>query len=232
MGTSGTSVLTVHGTWRGFGDLFPVALFFSAPFGIAFGTAATDAGLLPWQAIAMSAVVFSGVAQFAALDFLNAQIAWGSFVLVIFAISARHVVMGAALAPWVVSVPAAPRFALLAWLSDANFAHSQAAHHEGERDVGFLLGGGLALWVTWVLGTGLGALSGNVLGDLSQWGLDVVMITFFAAMVSGGVKHLSGVPPLAVAAITAMLLGDLLPNGWNIIIAGLTGGLTSFLQEV
>lgn len=88
--------LSFAGVRRGFADLFPVALF-SLPFGIAFGVAATEAGLPAAQSMFMSVVVFSGAAQFAALDFIGSEISWLSLGLVVLALSARHIVMGAAL---------------------------------------------------------------------------------------------------------------------------------------
>ena len=45
----------------------------------------------------MSVLVFSGAAQFAALDFWPGPVAFGSLALVVLALNARHIVMGAAL---------------------------------------------------------------------------------------------------------------------------------------
>lgn len=47
-------------------QLLPIAVFV-AIFGIAFGLAAGQAGLVPWQAGVMSFTAFAGAAQFAAL---------------------------------------------------------------------------------------------------------------------------------------------------------------------
>ncbi|HEY8544303.1 MAG TPA: AzlC family ABC transporter permease, partial [Acidimicrobiales bacterium] len=41
------------------------------PFGVAFGVAASEAGLAVWQAFAYSALVFAGSAQFAAVDVIG-----------------------------------------------------------------------------------------------------------------------------------------------------------------
>ncbi len=84
---------------RGMRRLLPVSLFV-APFGIAFGIAATEQGLVPIQATVMSVFVFTATAQFAALDFLNEPVAFASLFLVVLALSGRHVIMGAALSRW------------------------------------------------------------------------------------------------------------------------------------
>ena len=86
----------MDGIARGVRRIFPVAVFV-VPFGIAFGAAAIEAGLTLVQAVAMSVLVFSGAAQFAALDFWPGPVAFGSLALVVLALNARHIVMGAAL---------------------------------------------------------------------------------------------------------------------------------------
>lgn len=75
---SGTAVL------RGMRRLMPVSLFV-IPFGVAFGIAAVEQGLSPVQATAMSFVVFTATAHFAALDFLNEPIAFVSLFFVVLA---------------------------------------------------------------------------------------------------------------------------------------------------
>lgn len=233
--------LTLNGVWRGYRGMFAVALF-SVPYGIAFGTAATDAGVSPVEAIAMSIFIFSGVAQFAALEFWREPVPWGMLIFVVTAASARMLVMGAVLAPWVNAIPAGRRFLALAWMSDPNFAKSQPEFRAGERDVGTMLGAGLSLWSLWVLGTAVGALAGNIIGDVSAFGFDVVMVCFFAALVTGeaagrakggaGRKAVrAAVLPIAAAALVAVVTLPLLPSGWNIIAAALAGGLLTVMHR-
>lgn len=101
--------LSRKGVVTGMRRLFPVAIFV-IPFGLAFGAAASEAGLHPAQSIALSVLTFSGAAQFAALDFWSDPIAFGSLALVVLALNARHVIMGAALSPWVGNFRSADRF--------------------------------------------------------------------------------------------------------------------------
>lgn len=235
--------LTLNGVWRGARDMFAVALF-SIPFGIAFGTAAVEAGIPPLEAILMSAFTFSGVAQFAALEFWDKPVAWGMLAFVVLAASARMIVMGAVLAPWMNALPAGRRFLTLAWLSDPNFAKSQPDWRNGERDAGTILGAGLALWSLWVIGTAVGVLGGNVIGDVSDYGFDVVMACFFSALIVGevagpkgsekdGVKASKRTSFLVIcaAALVAIITLPLLPTGWNVIVAALAGGIVTMLPR-
>lgn len=82
--------------WAGLVKLVPLSLFVIA-FGAAFGLAATQAGLTESSAILMSTLVFAGASQFAALDFWGTQVPIVPLVLTVFAINARHLLMGASL---------------------------------------------------------------------------------------------------------------------------------------
>lgn len=219
------------GVLRGMARLLPICLFV-VPFGIAFGIAATEGGIGPVQATAMSAFVFTATAQFAALDFLQEPVAYFSLGLVALALSGRHLIMGAALAQWINRLPAGKRFVVLMFLSDANFADTQMLLQRGETDLGPLLGGGLMLWITWVGSTAAGAFGGNLLGNTEAFGFGVVMLCFFAATAFGMVRStLSLLLPVIVAVVASAITLPYLPNGWNIILAALLGGGVAALRH-
>ncbi len=202
---------------------------FVIPFGIAFGVAATEQCVTSIQAIAMSILVFSGAAQFASLELWHKPIAFGSLALIVLAVNARHVVIGAALSPWVNALPIEKRVLTLGFLSDPNFADSQPAFKSGERDIGRLLGGGLILWINWVIGTTIGVLAGARIGDPEFFGLDVVMVCFFAATFTGQLENRSTIVPALTASAVAVLSLNIVPAGWNIILAAIAGGIAGVI---
>lgn len=220
--------LTAGGVLRGIKRLFPIAIFV-IPFGIAFGVAAVETGMTPAQSIVMSALTFSGAAQFAALDFWHDPIALGSLALVALALNARHIIMGAALSPWLSQISMGKRILILTYLSDPNFADSQPAFRSGERDAGVLLGGGLVLWFNWIAGTAIGAAGGSLIGDPSTYGIDVVMVCFFAAVVVGQVDSRTSLLPVITAAIVSVLTLSWLPTGWNVILGAFAGGVVAMV---
>lgn len=217
-------VLTIAGIGRGMRRLLPVSAFV-LPFGLAYGAAAVEHGMQAWQAILMSATVFAGASQFAALELWQSPLPLVSMALVVLAVNARHIILGAALSPWVNRLPRWKWLASLAMMSDVNFADSQSAFKAGERDAGLLLGGGLIMWLNWMVGTSVGAFASASLGALDRFGLDVVMAAFFGAIVVGSLKTRSAVIPVAVASIVALATLPVLPTGWNIIAAALCGGV-------
>ncbi len=227
---SGGICLSGAGVRLGLRRLLPVSLFV-VPFGLAFGAAAIEQGMTAAQALVMSALVFAGASQFAALDLWGETLPFLSLALVVLAVNARHIILGAALSPWVNALSRSKRILALSLMSDANFADSHAAFRGGIRDVGVLLGGGLMLWTSWMIGTGAGALAGSSLGSLDRFGVDVVMAAFFAAVVVGGLKTPASVVPVVVACTVAVATLPLLPAGWNIVAAALCGGLAGALRR-
>jgi predicted branched-subunit amino acid permease len=219
------ATFTGQGFLRGVRRLAPMALL-SVPYGVAYGAAAADAGLSPLQVVAMSALVFSATAQFAALDFLREPVAFGTLALTTLVLSSRHLIMGAALSPWVNALSWPRRTLTLGFLSDPNFADTMSDFETGRRDLAVLLGGGAIMWLQWVASTGVGATGGVLVGDTSALGLGVVMVCFFAATVVGQWRAAPGLTAtIAVAVAVALLTIDLLPAGWNIIAAALAGGV-------
>src|SRR5262245_21246251 len=215
---------TARGAWRGSIEIAPIAAFV-LPFGIAFGVAASAKGVPAEISLFMSIAIYAGASQFAALDLWYAPLPLATLALTVLAVNARHILLGAVLAPWLLRVPLRRRFAALLFLSDANFAHAIAARERGEMDAGILFGSGVTMWVTWIAGTAIGVLAGSLLGDLSRFGFDAVMLTYFAAIVVGQWKGRSDLLPWVAAAAVALIGAHLLPPGWHIIAGALTGGL-------
>lgn len=215
---------TAQGVRQGAVEIAPLVVFV-APFGIAFGVAASAKTVPLGLALLMSGTIFAGAAQFAALDLWHAPLPLAMLALTVLAVNARHILLGAALAPWLLRVPFARRMLSVLLLSDPNFAQAVAARERGELDAGILFGSGLAMWVTWMAGTAVGSLGGALLGDLSRFGFDAVMVTYFTAIVLGQWKGVLDLIPWVAAAAVALLCAGLLPPGWHIVAGALAGGI-------
>lgn len=225
--TSSTRLsFTTRGIVQGGQRLLPLSVFVF-PFGVAYGVAAIETGLTADQALIMSLVVFAGASQFAVLDLWQSPLPFVSLALVVLAVNARHFILGAAISPYVNPLPPRHWFGALVLLSDLNFADTHQAINKGNRDIGQLFGGGLALWVVWALATAVGVFAGALLGELERFGVDVVMAGAFAALAVGMIPNLKALVPVAVACGVAMVTLPVLPAGWNIIVAALAGGATS-----
>lgn len=217
--------------WAGFRQMTPIAAFVLV-FGAAFGLAATQHGLHAGWAVAMSALVFAGAAQFAVLDLWGSQVPVLPLVLTVFAINARHLLMGATLYPWLRPLSARRRYGVMVLASDANWAMALQAFGRGQPGFGQLLGGGLALWLFWVLGTWLGTQVGDLIADARRWGLDMVMGCFLLAMAVGGqAKNLRLLAIWAVAAGASLAAWRWLPENSHVVVGAMAGGLLGMVWK-
>lgn len=220
---------------EGFRRILPMSLYV-LPMGLAFGAAAIGKGLPAALALLMSALVFAGSSQFAALDLWSAPLALIPLLLTTFAVNARHLLLGASLAPWLRRLPPGRRFGVVTLLTDPNWALLTRAQEDGERDpdrlAGLLLGSGLGLWTVWLVGTALGVLIGADLGDLSRFGLDLLVVTFFTAVLMSlwrGARE--DLAPWLTAGTVALVGSWLLPSGWHVLAGAFAGGLVGALRH-
>lgn len=228
-----TPELTVRGTWAGFWRLLPLSLFVVA-FGLAFGLAAVQTGLSASETVLMSMTVFAGTAQFAALDLWEGQVPVFTLLVTTFAINARHLLMGASLYPWLRKLPIGKRYASILVLSDANWAMTLNDFQGGQsRNIGLLLGGGIALWCTWMAGTLLGMAGGSAIAQPEVFGLDMVMGCFMLAMALGGRKNARMITAWLAGGSAALAAYLWLPANTHVLVGALAGGLVGvfWLEE-
>ena len=196
---------------------------------ISFGVLARQAGLSPLAAIVMSAIVYAGSAQFAAIAILAGGGGVGSAVGAAALMNSRFLPMGVALAP---SLPGrAPwRAAQGQAVVDASWA--LASRDDGTFDRWMLFGSSAIQYLTWTSGTILGALSGDILGDPHKLGLDAVYPAFFVALLVSEARSRRARSAAALGAVIALALVPFAPAGVPVLVASLGAliGLTNRAQ--
>src|SRR5699024_6474312 len=119
-------------------------------------------GMPIWLPIAFSALVYAGGSQFILLGALQSDTPWPYVVALCALIDARHLLYGPLLRPIFPKHPGG-RIPLAFGLTDEVFGVALSKRGEGQTTpIGTWLGGlALAAYLSWVLGTGLGALIGS-----------------------------------------------------------------------
>ena len=218
--------------WRGVRDTFPLIVG-AIPFGIIFGTLSESGGLSLWGALAFSAIVFAGSAQFIALGMVSAGATWPVIVLTTFVVNLRHLLYSTTLLQQVRHLPQRWRIPLAFWLTDETFA--VAVRHYAEPspiiyEHWYYLGSALIMYFNWQLCTMIGIFFGRVVPGLEEWGLDFAMSATFIGIV---VPYLKNRPMIATAFVASGLglafYG--LPNKLGLMIAALAGVATGFFLE-
>ena len=225
---------TRRGIRAGFlrGQPFALGVFV---YGLAFGLVADQAGLAAWQAVLMSAVVYSGSAQLAAIGVISATLGgpmattWALF-LTLLVINARYVLYSATLQPWLHGLSASRAYPTLFFLGDGSWLMSMRAREAGETDAGFVFGSSVAMYLPWVLGTLIGTYGGTLALNPRALGVDFLFAGFAAAMLAGMLRNRMDLSAAAVAAASALVAAKAGAPGWAPLLAGLAAGLFAFLR--
>lgn len=223
---------TRYHLFAGIRKFLPISLFVMI-FGAAFGLAASQTGLDNISAVLMSASVFAGASQFGTLDLWGTEVPLLPLVVTVFAINARHLLMGASLYPWLKHLPPLKRYSVMLVASDANWAMSLQAFNRNElaKALGILLGGGVTMWTFWVIGTWLGLYFGSTISDPKAFGLDMVMSCFLLTMVLEGKKDKRTFIIWGGAALSSILAYLYLPENSHVFVGAVVGGLLGIMVK-
>ena len=201
------------------------------PFGMIYGVLALSAGLTPFEAQAMSAVVFAGSAQFIAVQLFQAGTPALVIVLTGFVVNLRHALYSASLAPFVRHLSPAWKGLLAYLLTDEAYAVT-ITHYRAEGELThkhwYFFGAGLTLWAEWQVSTAVGIFLGAQVP--ASWGLEFTLALTFIALVVPLIRD----RPTLLAALTAGLVAVLaagLPYRLNLIAAALAGILVGLALE-
>lgn len=215
---------TLSGVLAGAKRCLPIAASGIA-VGLVFGVLARQAGLSAVEAGLMSLLVFSGAAQFVVIGIWASPVPLAGVVAATLVVGLRHLLMGAALAPWFSKLSKGKAFGSVFFMADENWAMTMSEFQKGRRDAAFLLGGGLVMFVSWSAFTFIGSAAGSFIEDPARWGLDFAFTAVFIALLVGMWRGESSLLPWAVAAVVAVLGYEFLPGQWYILLGGLSGSL-------
>jgi len=217
--------------WIGVRDSIPLMVGV-IPFGITCGVMALAAGLTSGEALLMSICVFAGASQFIAITMLGAGLnGWGLIVVTTLLVNLRHLLMGASLAPYIISLPVSLQALLSFGLVDETYAITIDRIHKKGYSVNYQLGTNMMFYSAWIISTAVGVLLSGYLSDPLAWGLDFAMPAIFIAMLIPRLVNSTAVAVCGVAAVVAVIGMLYLPGKWYIIAAGLAATVAGGLME-
>ena len=146
---------------------------------ISFGVVAQQVGLSAVATIVMSAIVYAGSAQFAAIAILAQGGTVGAAIAAAAMMNSRFLPMGVALGP---SLPGGAVSRALQGQTVVDASWALASRGDGSFDRMLLFGSSAIQYATWVSGTVAGAIWGEALGDPDALGLDAIYPAFFLAL--------------------------------------------------
>lgn len=186
----------------------------SGVLALSFGVVATDLGFPQVAAVVMSAVVFAGSAQFAAIGILAAGGGLGAAVGAAALMNSRFVPMGFALGP---SLHGSRARRALEGQVVVDSSWAMAARGDGRFDRLYLFGHTAVQYVAWVIGTTLGVVTPNL--DAQALGLDAVFPAFFLTLLAGELRDRRRVGVAGAGALIALALVPVTPPGVPVLVA-------------
>lgn len=179
----------------------------------------------------MSGLVFAGGAQFAALGYIAAGAPWAAIALLTAFINARHLLYGAAIAPYLADRSAGQKAIMAHVLNDETFAISFAHFRRigGADMAGYWMGAVGGTVVPWIGASIVGAtLAGNI-PDPARFGLDIIFPAAMAGLAVGLITNRREV----AAALTGALVGVATALAWDpaagIVAGGIVGPLVGLV---
>ena len=186
----------------------------SGALSLSFGVVATDAGLPALAALVMSAVVFAGSAQFAAVGILASGGGLGAAVGAAALMNSRFVPMGFAVGP---SLRGSRLRRAVEGQAVVDSSWVMAQRADGRFDRSYLFGHTGVQYVAWVAGTLAGVLLPGL--DARALGLDAVFPAFFLSLLVNEARDARRITVALGGAVLALALVPVAPPGVPVLVA-------------
>lgn len=190
-------------------------------YGVSFGALSVAAGLDIWQTCVLSLLMFSGGSQFALIGVLASGGTSAGFAAIASAalLGTRNGLYALRMSP-IVGGRWHTRLVAGHLTIDESTAVATAQSTPEAQRAGFWWTG-LVIYVGWNLTTLLGALLGDLIGDVSAWGLDAAAAAAFLGLLWPRLVQLQPIVVAVGAAVVATLLVPVLPPGIPVLAAAL-----------
>ncbi|MBL0386643.1 AzlC family ABC transporter permease [Tumebacillus sp. ITR2] len=215
---------------RGVLQALPVVMGY-IPIGFAYGVLAGQAHLSLFSTLLMSFIVYAGSSQLIAAGLFASGQPMLSILFTTFIVNLRHLLMAAAVSPYLSRWPQAKRLLFATELTDETFAlHSLqfAERVPGARQV-FAVN--VTSHLSWVLGSWLGFVANTMLTDVKPFGLDYALPAMFVALLLLQIHHVKAVGVALFSGIVAVVFQLLGFATWSVMLATVLGATLGVVLE-
>ncbi len=217
---------TKYEALRGLHAALPVMLGF-IPFALVLGAQATQKGLSVLEVPLMTGLNFGGGSEFTAMRLWTSPPQVLLIVAMSFLVNSRHILMGAAFAPYLQHLPKRRAIPALFFMCDESWAMALADAQQqcsNRISFGYYQGVCAGLYLTWVIFTAIGAALGPVIGNVERYGFDMAFTAVFLVLLRGMWKGVRACRPWFVSLTTAALTYLFMPGAWYVA-TGASAGL-------
>ncbi len=203
------------------------------PLGFAYGILAVQNGIPPVPAVLMSLFVYAGAGQFIAVGLCGAGAPVLTIVFTTLIVNLRHLLMSAALAPWLAQLSRRQQ-CFVGWgLTDEVFAAHSAAMSAGEQaQLPLVCAANVTAHSGWIAGSVLGAAARDFLPDPGFLGLDFALPAMFMALLAPLCRDRLHAMVALLSGVLSVMLALAGLGRWNVILATLIAATIGTLLMV
>jgi predicted branched-subunit amino acid permease len=152
-------------------------------------------------------------------------------IITTFVVNLRHLLMSAALSPFLKRWRKWELAAFAYELTDETFAVHSARFASAGANKAEALATNLTVQASWILGSWLGVMAGQLIGDARPLALDYALPAMFIALLVVQIKDRVQIGAAMFSGImsSVLLLAGL--NQWNVIVATLMGATAGVVLE-
>ena len=210
-------------TWiRSVSPALPVMMGY-LPIGFAYGVLAVNGGLTVFQTVLMSIIVYAGSSQLIATGLFAQAINPFSIIATTFIVNLRHMLMSASLAPYLKNWRNSQVVAFCFELTDESFGIHSLRFERGETNRKATLAINFLCQLSWVTGSLLGAVAGNLIQDVRPFALDYALPAMFIALLILQIRNHTFLMIAIISGLLSLALWLVGITKWNVIIATIIG---------
>ena len=201
-------------------------------FGVMFGIAAAAIGIENWQALLMSASVFTASGQFAALEFWQAPLPLGTIALSVTLVSSRNLLLGMAMTHHFDGHSLQRRVVWLFLLNDPGVVNSFRMEPDVDR-LGYVTGYGVSMMTSWLCSTLLGLSAAHWFASFDLGAVDFAGPLVMATMMMLFFKGSKSPPtPWIVSGIAALILFEFGTADYLVLLGSVVTGMIVAIVQV
>lgn len=188
------------------------------PTAVAFGLLSRNTGISFTSTVLFSLLVYAGASQFMALDMIAMGLSNVNIIIATFLLNLRHMVMTASLSMNLKNVDR--KFLPIIGYGITDESFSVLSFNKDKLELPFVLGVNSA-GISWVGGTAVGFLVGEILPASLQASLGIGLYAMFAGLIFPEIRKSKDILRVAIIAIVVYLIlfySNIFAEGWDIIL--------------
>lgn len=222
---------------NGFKKSLPIVMGY-IPISFTFGIMARGEGLSAFTTVLMSMTSFTSAGQFAGTNIIVSNGTFMEMAVTTFIINIRYALMSLSLSQKIEKTSTLKKFILAFGITDESFTVS--SFEEGKVSFPFMLGLSLFPYLSWIIGTLIGATASDFLSIKLQNSMGIALYGMFLALIVPSSRDDKKILAVVVLALTIssifryVNLLSTISSGWAVIISTViasTFGALVFKEE-